>query len=97
MRYDTPIFFQTVQQGDLNPETHNYDNDIVIENKRFARVTDTGESTLKLVYNDLKQGSLTVKLQRPFPLPFDNIRIGEKIYKVDFSRHKKNFVVSEVQ
>lgn len=97
MRYNTPIYFQTVKRGELNPVTHNYENDTITEVKRFADVTDTGETTLTLVYGGLKQGSLTVRLQQPYKEPFDSIKIGEKTYKVDFSRRQKVFVVSEVQ
>lgn len=96
MRYNTPIYFQTVKQGELNPDTHNYENDTITETKRFAAVTDSGTETIKLVYDGLKQDSLTIRLQQPYKEPFDNIRIGDKTYKVDFSRQKKIFVVSGV-
>ena len=97
MRYDTPVFFQSVKPGKLNPETHNYDDDVINEEKRFANVTDTGAQQLQLIYGALKQGSLTIRLQRPFTEPFSRVRVGNTVYKVDFSRRGKNFVVSEVQ
>ncbi len=97
MRYDTPVFFQSVQPGRLNPETHNYDDDTVTEEKRYASVTDTGAQQLQLIYGSIKQGSLTIRLQQPYTKPFDRVRVGETLYRVDFSRHGKNFVVSEVQ
>ena len=96
MRYDKPIYFQKVVSGEYNPDTANYNDDTLSEVKRYARVTDTGEKTLQIVYNELKQGSLTIKLQVPYTEKFDSIRIGEKRYKVDFSRWHKVFVVSEV-
>lgn len=95
MRYDTPIYFQRITST-YNADTGNYD-DVIAEEKRWASVTDTGTDTLKLVYGELKQGSSTIRLQRPYPLSFDNIRIGDKTFKADFSRHNKAFVVSEVQ
>ena len=98
MRYDTPIFFQTVTPGEFDPNTHNYGEDSVVEVKQYASVTDSGIETLKLIYGNLKQGSLTVRLQRPYTAPFNSIRIGEKTtYKVDFSRGNRVFVISEVQ
>lgn len=97
MRYDKPIFFRRIQKGAFDASTHNYSEDTFTEDKRYASVTDTGAKTLTLVYNTIKQGSLTLRLQQPYKEPFDNIRIGEKIYRVDFERHLKNFVVSEVQ
>ena len=97
MRYDTPVFFQSVTPGKLNAETHNYDDDTVDEEKRYASVTDTGTQQLQLVYGSIKQGSKTIRLQQPYTKPFDRVRVGEKLYRVDFSRQGKNFVVSEVQ
>lgn len=97
MRYDTPIFFQQVKSGELNVDSGNYDEDIVTEEKCFASVASTGTETLRLVYNGIKQESLTIKLLRPYKKPFDRIRIGAKIYTVDLSKRNKAFVVSEVQ
>lgn len=97
MRYDTPVFFQSVQPGKLNTETHNYDDDVITEEKRYASVTDTGAQQLQLVYGTIKQGSRTIRLQMPFTKPFSRVRVGNTVYKVDFSRRGKNFVVSEVQ
>lgn len=95
MRYDKPIHFQRIQQGEYNAETGNYGDDSIIEEKRYADVTDTGTETLKLVYGAIKQGSLTIRLQRPYMESFDKIRVGEKTYSVDLERRKKYFVVSE--
>lgn len=96
MRYDTPIFFQRIQPGAYNAITGNYGEDTTSEAKQYASVTDTGTETLHLIYGSIKQGSLTVRLQRPYTEPFDSIRIGEKVYKVDLARKSKSFVVSEV-
>lgn len=100
MRFNTPIYFQSVEQGEYNRDTGNYEPDTVTEEKRFASVTDSKTETLKLIYGDIKQGCLTVRLQNIYRKPFDKIRIGDKLYRVDFSRTlrtKHIFVVSEVQ
>lgn len=100
MRYDTPIYFQTVKKGEYDPDTGNYAEDTVTEDKAFASVTDSRAETLNLVYGQIKQGCFTIRLQNIYRKPFDRIRIGEKAYKVDFSRElklKHIFVVSEVQ
>ena len=100
MRFDTPIYFQTIEMGAYNAETGNYEPDTVTEDKRWASVTDSKTETLKLIYGDIKQGCKTVRLQNIYRKPFDRIRIGEKLYRVDFSRGlrcKHIFVVSEVQ
>ncbi len=97
MRFDTPIYFQRITAGKLNTETHNYDDDVIVEVKRYADVTDSGVETLNLVYGEIKQGSKTVRIQRAYNEPFDRIRIGDKTYRVDLARRGKSFVVSEVQ
>lgn len=97
MRYDEPIFFQRVIAGPYDATTGNYGEDTVAEVRKYASVTDSGVETLKLVYGTLQQGSKTIRLQRAYTEAFDKIRIGGKIYKVDFSRFDKVFVVSEVQ
>ena len=100
MRYDTPIYFQTVKKGEYDPETGNYAEDTVTEDKVFASVTDSRAETLNLVYGEIKQGCFTVRLQNIYRKPFNRIRIEDKLYRVDFSRKlrlKHIFVISEVQ
>ena len=100
VRYDTPVYFQKITTGEYDPSTGNYAADIVEETLRHASVMNTGEERLKLVYDGPKQGSLTIQLQTHYTEPFDRIRVGEKVYNVDFSRKlrmKHTFVVSEVQ
>ena len=97
MRYDTPIFFQSVTEGEYNATTGNYADDTVTEVKKYASVTDTGTQTMMLIYGAIKQGSKTIRLQRHYTAPFDSIRIGDKVYKVDREKTHRNahiFVVS---
>lgn len=100
MRFDTPIYFERIQQGEYDTSTGNYGKDTKTEEMRLAAVTDTGTETMTLVYGSLKQGSKTIRLQNHYTQPFDSIRIGEKQYRVDRERKlrvKHIFVVSEVQ
>ena len=100
MRYDTLVYFQKVVSGNYETATGNYGEDVVVEEKRYADVTDAGTDTLNLVYGEVKQGARVVRLQRQYQGRFDRIRIGDKVYRVDFSRNfrvKQVFVVSEVQ
>lgn len=100
MRFDTPVYFQSVVRGEYNPTTGDYAEDIVTEVEHYASVSDTGTDTLTLVYGGLKQGSLTIRLQSVYDGVFDYIRIGSKRYRVDKTRtlrHKQTFIVSEVQ
>lgn len=98
MRYDKPIYFQSVKPGAYDETTGNYAEDTVTEVKRFASVTDSGLETLRLVYGEIKQGSLVIRLQVPYLAAFDKIRIGNKAYKVDVAKLGcRVFIVSEVQ
>ena len=100
MRFDTPIYFQTVKPGEYDASTGDYGEDATTEEMRLASVTDSTTETLTMVYGGIKQGSKTVRLQNRYAKPFDQIRIGEKVYKVDRERKlrvKHTFVVSEVQ
>ena len=100
MRYDTPVYFQKITTGEYDPKTGNYVDDTVAETLRYASVMNTGEDRLKLIYDGPKQGSLTIQLQTHYSESFDRIRVGEEVYRVDFSRKlrtKHTFVVSEVQ
>lgn len=100
MRYDTPVYFQKITSGEYDPKTGNYGADTVEETLRYASVMNTGEERLRQVYDGPKQGSLTIQIQNHYTEPFDRIRVGEKVYSVDYSRElrtKHVFVVSEVQ
>lgn len=96
MRYDKPIYFQKVTEGEYDTETGNYAVDVVEKTKVYANITDTRTDTLNLVYGGIKQGALTIRLQRPYNNAFDNIKIGGKEYRVDYSRYNRIFAVSEV-
>lgn len=100
MRYDTPIYFQRLTQGEYDESTGNYEDDQIEETEVMASVMDTQTETMKLVYGDIRQGSLTLTIQNHFDQTFDNIRIGNKVYRVDRIRRlrvKQSFIVSEVQ
>lgn len=100
MRCDTPVYFLKITQGELDPSTGNHAEAVTTEALRWASVTDAGEDTIIRVYGEIRQGCKTVRLQNKYTEPFDRIRIGGKVYNVDFSRTlrvKQVFVVSEVQ
>lgn len=99
MRYDTPIFFQKKAEPYYNPDTGDYEDGSVEETAVLVSVVGTKEETMKIVYGGIKEDSLTVHLQNAYPDVFDTIRIGNKIYKVDYKRTlrvKQAFVISEV-
>jgi hypothetical protein len=100
MRFDTPVFFLSSKKGEYDHDTGNYKPDTVEETQCWASVTETREDTLNLIYGEIKQGCYTVRLQNIYRKVVYRIRIGDKLYKVDFRRRlrtKDIFVVSEVQ
>lgn len=99
MRFDTLIYFERIRQGEYDASTGNYGEDIE-KDLQYAAVSGSTTETMTVVYGAMKQGSLTVRLQNHYTKPFDQIRIGEKAYRVDRERKlrlKHTFVVSEVQ
>ena len=97
MRFDTPVYFQFEKPGEYDTQTGNYGASVIAEDKRYADVTESATETLQLIYGEIKQGSLTIRLQNPYSFSFNSIRVGDKVYRVDWSRKKRVFVVSEVQ
>ena len=100
MRTDTPVYFQTIHEGEYDPSTGNYLPDAVTEVERYASVTSAKIETLNMVYGNIKQDALVVRLQQHYTEPFSYIRIDDKRYHVDYSRPlrtKQTYIVSEVQ
>ena len=98
MRFDTPIYFQSVINGSYNENTGNYEEDELVEVRVYASISSSDIATLQAIYGEIKQGSFVLKVQRPYTKPFDNIRIGEKVYKADHIKSKNRvFIVSEVK
>ena len=100
MRYDTSIYFQKIEQGEYNTATGDYGEPTINETEVYASIMDTRSEMMRLVYNGPMQGSLTIQLQNHYTEPFDRIRVGDLVYKVDYTRRlrvKQTFVVSEAQ
>ena len=100
MRYDTPVYFQKITPGEYDPDTGDTAEDTIEETERFASVYGTVAEMLNLVYGQIRQDSLTIQLQTQYKAPFDRIRVGDTVYKVDTVQNlrvKQYFVVSEVQ
>lgn len=100
MRYDTPVYFQYASSNIYDPNTGDWVDSVFAEVMKRASVTDSGSETMRLVYGEIKQGSLTVRLQNHYDDLFDRIRIGSKIYAVDMAKRLRTghvFVVHEVQ
>ena len=99
MRFDNNVYFQKVELA-FDATTGNSKERVVSEVKRYASITSAGIQSLNIVYGQIKEGSLVIRLQNEYNDSFDYICVGEKRYKADFSRPlrtKNTFIVSEVQ
>ena len=96
MRYDKPVYFQSIAKGPYDASTGDYGESTVTEVMKRASVTDSSTETMMKLYGGIKQGSLTIRLQRPYTQSFDSIRVENKAYHVDRSRWNRVFMVSEV-
>lgn len=107
MRYNTPVYFQKITKGDYDPDTGNYADKSIEETCVYADVTNAEKETLQLVYGELKQDSLVIRLQHRYTDAFNRVRVGDHQYRVDYERKLRRviddqeggqvFVVSEVQ
>lgn len=100
MRFDTAIYFQKTDAEGYDPSTGDYSEGKPVEDEVYASVTDTGKTTMNIVYGGIKQGSLTARIQGRYHKPFDFIRIGKRRYRVDSVRRLSKmeaYILSEVQ
>jgi len=104
MRYDTAICFVKKGIPVYDPQTGDYSDGEPTEETIYASVTDTAQDTLLIVYGEIRQGSLTIRLQNHYGKTFDYIVIKDGRYAGTYSvdkrrklRTKETFIVSEVQ
>lgn len=102
MRYDTPVYFRKLTQGEYDPTTGDYGEDTYVETCVMASLIHTKTETMQMIYGNIAQNSLTIHIQNHYhdAFDFDSIRIGTKIYKIDYTRKfrtKQSFVVHEVK
>lgn len=98
MRYDTPVYLQTKQQGVYRPETGDYAPSVMSEYLVYGSVSANDAGTTAHYYGTIKNESLTVHFKNHLP-PFDFVRIGSKRYRADSVenlRKKTVVVLSEV-
>lgn len=99
MRYDTPVYFRLETEGKYNEETGDYEDGTVTEKRVWASVSNTNEDMQKIIYGALKQGSITMHIQNRYKGTFSNIRIGDKLYAVDYRKRlrvREVYVLSEI-
>ena len=99
MRYDRTVVFIRNGEKTYNAATGNYSSSEPVRTERPASVMDTRTETMRLVYGEIREGSLTIQLQNHYGDPFDRIEYAGKTYAVDYRRRlrvKDTFIVSVV-
>lgn len=99
MRYDKTVYFVTEGERAYDPATGDYKDAQPVLVEKDAAVMDTQTETMRLVYGEIRQGSMTIHLQNHYDDSFDYIQYERNKYRVDYSRRlrvKHTFVVSEV-
>lgn len=89
MRYDKEIFFQTVSQGEYDPQTGDYGDPVIEETKRDAAVYSYSAQAQIKDFGKLMGEMVKIHLQNDYEEPFDQVRIGDKIYKVFDRSHMR--------
>lgn len=100
MRFDTPVFFVTIDERTYNAATGNYETPDETHRLYRANVMDTTDVMKRLVYGTVKQESRTVFIKGTAPGNPDYINIDGIRYKIDKVRHRKlrsSYIVSGVQ
>lgn len=98
MRYDKKVLFQRVI--DVYQPNGDYVSGIAEEVTDYASIVNTDFDTMRLVYGEIKEGSITLHLLNKIAFVFNQIVIDGKTYSVDQvinQRTKQAYILSEVQ
>src|SRR5699024_6448142 len=90
MRYSVPIYFVMETEPVYDYETGDYIDGQPIKDEMWANVSDTGTERMQLIYGNLKQGAITVRIVGKYDKEFDYIEVEGKKYNVDAFRTFRN-------
>ena len=90
MRYDTRIYFVKEGEDVYDYDTGDYITTEPTKEEAWANVSDTGTERMRLIYGNLKQGAITVRIVGKYDKEFDYIEVKGKKYNVDAFRTFRN-------
>ena len=96
MRYDTKAVFQLVE--DTYDSNGDYTESVTEEHIEYCSVASTDIQTMRLVYCEIRQGSITMHLQNHIGHTFNRVVIDGTDYTVDQKlplRVKTAYILSE--
>ena len=90
MRYDKRIYFVKEREDEYDYDTGDYVTGEPLKVEVWANVSDTGTERMQLIYGNLKQGAITVRIVGKYDEEFDYIEVEDKKYNVDAFRTFRN-------
>src|SRR5690625_2406364 len=90
MRYDQRIYFVIEGEDVYDYDIGDYVTTEPIKHDVWANVSDTGTERMQLIYGNLKQGAITVRIVGKYDKEFDYIEVEGKKYNVDAFRTFRN-------
>ena len=98
MRYDRKIDFLLVDT--VYNDKGDYTEEVLESKTAYGSIVNTGLDTMRLVYGEIRQGSITLHLQNHIDFNFNRILLDGKTYAVDQrinQRVKQAYILSQCQ
>lgn len=83
MRYDKPIYFVSNVDKHYDAELGEWVQGQTSRVKKFANVTAMSANRQQVIFGDVSNKRLVVRLQRVYREPYDLLEIDGKSYQVD--------------
>lgn len=99
LRYDKEVYFVSESEPIRLPNG-DWTDEETTKQKIWANVTDTGDETLALLFGNITQQSLTIRIQNHYDADFNHIEVDGVKYKVLRERKLRRdqvFIVGELQ
>lgn len=95
MRYDKPLYFVSNVGKHYDAELGEWVQGQTSRVKKFSNITAMSENRQQLIFGDVSNKRLIVRLQRIYNEPYDLLEIDGKSYQVD-NEHVTNDSLSLV-
>ena len=95
MRYDKPLYFVSEVGKHYDAELGEWVQGKTSRVKKFANITAMSENRQQVIFGDVSNKRLIVRLQRVYREPYDLLEIDGKSYQVD-NEHVTNDSLSLV-
>ena len=83
MRYDKPLYFVSNFDKHYDAELGEWVHGQTSRVKKFANITAVSENRQQVIFGDVSNKRLVVRLQRVYREPYDLLEIDGKSYQAD--------------